>query len=102
MSDFDALMVDADLSLYAEFGDAATLTRVATVYPDLTVVMDKNVEVLVEGFIQLIDWVASINAAPVRPVAGDVLTLTASGTAYRVNRYLDSDGFTTRVAVIPQ
>jgi hypothetical protein len=100
MSDFDALMADADLSLYAEFGDAATLTRAATVYPDLTVVMDKNVEVLVEGYIQLIDWVASINAAPVRPTAGDILTVGATG--YRVNRYLDSDGFTTRVAVIPQ
>lgn len=97
MADFDDLMRDADLALYDEFGDAAVLTQDGTNYP-VVVVIDRNIEVVVEGMIQMFSAVASINAPPVRPRAGATLTIGAK--VWRVNRYLDDDGFTVRVAVI--
>ena len=91
MSAFDDAMAAADVALFDVFGTAATAQRVADPAVAVTVVIEKNVEILGEygQVVQRVDKISLRNSEWIAQ-QGDVIVIGA--ISRKVDRPLDDDG----------
>ena len=98
MSAFDDAMAAADVELFAFFGTAATAQRGVDAAVPVTVVVDRNVEILGEygQVVQRVDRISLRNSEWIAQ-HGDVIVIGVESR--KVDKPLDDDGLVNRAVL---
>lgn len=94
MSDFDDIMRDADTAIFDVLGsNNCPLTDGTTTYP-VQAAVERNLEMIIDGMVQLINTVITINQPPAGVANG--WQITVDGVQYQLLERLEKDGFISR------
>ena len=94
MSDFDAIMRDADIAIFDVMGsDNCPLTDGATTH-QVQAAVERNLEIIIDGMVQIVSIGITINQPPAGLRSGWKITI--DGTQYQLLERFEKDGFISR------
>lgn len=91
MSEFDAIMAEADNEIFAVLGDDAVLVHPDVANYDVKAAVDRDVEKVFDGQIMLIDYVVTLQKPPRGVESGWKLQI--GPYTFTLRELLDKDGF---------
>ena len=94
MSDWDAIMRDADLAIFETMGSNDCPLTDGTSTHQVQAAIDRNLEIVVDGMIQIIHTAITINQPPAGLRSGWKITI--DGTQYQLLERFEKDGFISR------
>ena len=94
MSDWDAIMRDADLAIFDVMGSNDCPLTDGTSAHQVQAAIDRNMEIVVDGMIQIIHTAITINQPP--PGLRSGWQITIDGTQYQLLERFEKDGFISR------
>lgn len=95
MSDFDDAMRDADLAIFDVMGsnDCPLTDGTGNTYP-VQAAIDRNLDWVIDGMVQIISIVITINQPPAGVANG--WQISVDGVQYQLLERLEKDGFISR------
>lgn len=94
MSEFDAIMRDADLAIFDTMGsNDCPLTDGAATH-QVQAAVERNLEVIIDGMVQIVSIGITINQPPAGLASGWQITI--DGTQYQLLERIEKDGFVSR------
>lgn len=94
MSDFDDIMRDADTAIFDVLGSNNCPLTDGTATLSVQAAVEHNLEMIIDGMVQLINIVITINQPPAGVANG--WQITVDGVQYQLLERIEKDGFISR------